>query len=101
MRLEKYIRVSGLLKGDFKLPYHKSLYRFKCFFNKRVWCGEFNPRIWKKRHRLPEPCKRCKFYLNRVQKTLYPFSGAHPLDIYVGSSKIEENKAEKHKERGG
>ena len=75
------------------MPYRKSPYRFKCFFNKRVWCGEFNPRIWKKRHRLPEPCKRCRFYLNRVQKTLYSVMGAKLTNLYVSPLKTE-NKAE-------
>jgi hypothetical protein len=48
-------------------------YLFECFFDKRVKCAEFNPKIWKKKKQLPEPCKRCDKY-KRVNR----------IDNYVG-----------------
>jgi hypothetical protein len=50
--------------------YKKSPYMFRCFFTKDIKCGKFNPRIYKRKHVLPEPCKRCKYYTDRKQKTI-------------------------------
>lgn len=49
---------------------HKTKYLFTCFFNRKIKCGEFKPSIMKKRNRMPESCKRCRYYLEREQKNL-------------------------------
>lgn len=70
------------------MPYKKSPYHFRCFFNRVIWCGEFAPKIWKKRHRLPEPCKRCRFYLNRAQQNLNTLMDASPHESFCAVMKL-------------
>lgn len=80
-----------------------SPYLFKCFFNKNIKCGQFNPKIWRKKKTLPEPCKRCKYYINSSQRKLESFlpnnsnTGGDKITGYAFDSprKIEETKKER------
>lgn len=54
------------------MPRFKSPYYFTCRFTKSVKCSQFNPKIFKK-GLMPEPCRRCRFYLKRPQKNLDSF----------------------------
>lgn len=51
-----------------------SPYRFRCFFNKMIWCGQFNPKIYRKRGILPNPCRRCRYYIKSPQYNLDSFT---------------------------
>ena len=82
------------------MPYRKSPYNFKCFFNKDVRCGQFAPKIWKKKRILPKPCERCKYYLKRPQKLLREFSiGSTESFDHLRNAK--EDPTKNNQKRGG